>query len=98
MSALNQVRVNGVDYELGAGWVGSAISLSVGATTQTFTGLSATGAYDFYFECADGYAPPVIESVIQGNSGTSCTVTFSAVTSDQDGTGGQCKIRLLKVM
>ena len=98
MSALNQVRVNGVDYDLGAGWVGNAISLSVGATTQTFTGLSATGAYDIYFTCADGYAPPTVESVVQSNSGTSCTVTFSEVTSDQDGAGGECKIRLLKTM
>lgn len=75
---------------------GTAVTLAVGQTTQSFTGLEATGAYEPWIECASGYEPPALESQVA--TGTTLVVTFSAVTSDQDGSGGECKIRLRRIM
>lgn len=74
----------------------SPVTLAVGATSQSFTGLEASGAYEPWIECADGYAPPTIVSQVA--TGTTLVVTFTAVTSDQDGTGGECKIKLRRIM
>lgn len=77
-------------------WASEDNVLAVGATSKSFTGLDASGTYDVYFECASGVEPPTLESQVA--TGTTLTVTFSAVTSAQDGTGGQCKISLLRIM
>lgn len=71
------------------------ITLSVDQTTVTFTGLNRNYSYEVYFECADGYAPPVLTSGLVFNN-TSATATFSAVTAEQAGgsSGTQCKICL----
>jgi hypothetical protein len=68
-----------------------------GATSKTFTGLNSLYAYEPYIQCADGYAPPNLVSIVfnTDQSGTSCTVTFTAVTSAQAGSGGNsCSIKL----
>lgn len=70
-------------------------TLAVGATTTTFTGLDTKYAYEVYFDCADGYAPPTLTTGLIFN-GTNATATFSAVTSNQAGgpSGTSCKISL----
>ena len=72
--------------------------LAVGDTSATFTGLNSNYAYEVYFDCADGYAPPYLTSGLIFN-GTSATASFSAVTSDQAGgaSGTSCKISLIIV-
>ena len=75
----------------------SAITLQVGQTTATFQNLNTSYAYEPYIQCADNYAPPKLVSIVF--SGTSCTVTFTAVTSNQTGSGGNdcsIKLRILK--
>lgn len=75
-------------------WTGEQ-TLAVGATSATFTGLNSNYAYDVYFDCADGYAPPTLTTGLVFN-GTNATATFSAVTSEQAGgaSGTRCKISL----
>ena len=73
----------------------TAQTLQTVDTTIGFTGLDSSYAYDVYFDCANGVAPPTLTSLVFTSSSTA-TATFSAVTSAQTGTGSQCKIRLKK--
>lgn len=70
-------------------------SLAVGDTTKTFTGLNTSYGYDVYFQVADGEEVPTLSSRVA--SGTSLTITFSAVTSAQAAGGvAGVKLRILK--
>lgn len=73
-------------------WIGEQ-TLSAGDDHATFT-IDDSKAYDVYFECATGYAPPTLTKFYQTAS-TTARAEFSAVTSDQAGTSGNaCKIVL----
>ena len=67
------------------------ISLSQGDISATFAGLNTNYSYVPFIQCADNVAPPKKDSVIF--NGTSCTVTFTAVTAAQ-AAGNMCKIKL----
>lgn len=70
-------------------------SLALGDTTKTFTGLNTSYGYDVYFQVADGEEVPTLSSRVA--SGTSLTITFSAVTSAQAAGGvAGVKLRILK--
>jgi hypothetical protein len=72
------------------GWT-SSISLAQGDTTKTFTGLTpATYGYEVWINVADGEPTPTITD--QTASGTSLTVTFSAITAAQAAGGVACII------
>ena len=72
----------------------TAQTLQASDTSKGFTGLSSSYAYEVWFDCANGVAPPTLSSFIFTSS-TTATATFSAVTSAQTGTSGnECKIRL----
>ena len=74
-------------------WV-STIVLGVGVTQAVFPDINRNYAYDPYIQCADGVDAPLLEGI--SYSGTNCTVTFTAVTAAQAGSGGDsCVIRLL---
>ena len=72
-------------------WV-SAIVLGVGVTQAVFPDINRNYAYDPYIQCADGVDAPLLEGI--SYSGTTCTVTFTAVTSAQ-AAGNACVIKLL---
>jgi len=68
-------------------------TLSEGDTYAVFDNLNTSYDYMPFIQCADGEIPPKKNSIVF--SGTSCTVTFTAVTSAQTGSGGNsCKIKL----
>lgn len=72
----------------------SSQTCSTGETSKTFSNLDSSYAYEPYIECAVGYSAPKITDIVFPTS-TSCTVSFTAVTSNQAGTGGtSCKIKL----
>jgi len=74
----------------------AAQTCAEGTTSKTFTGLNSNYAYEPFIQCAYGYAAPKLVSVVFNTSQNdiSCTVTFTAVTSAQAGTGSECSIKL----
>ena len=76
----------------------TTIILGVGVTQAIFPDIDSDLSYEPFITCADGVAPPLLESVVF--SGTNCTVTFTEVTSQQAGSGAtsQCVIKLRKFM
>lgn len=76
----------------------SAIILGVGVTQAQFPSIDPTLHYDPYIECADGVSPPKITDMV--TSGTTLTVTFTAVTSQQAGSGetSACVIKLRTIV
>ena len=75
-----------------------AIILAAGVTQAIFPDIDTSLSYEPFIQCADGVAPPLLESVVF--SGTNCTVTFTEVTAQQAGSGAtsQCVIKLRKFM
>jgi len=73
------------------------VVLGVGVNTVTWSDLetpSGGGEYSFepHIKCASGVDAPMITGMSQ--SGTSLTVTFTAVTAAQAGSGNECQMKL----
>lgn len=69
---------------------------ATGATSKTFTDLNENYAYVPYFACADGQAAPQINSQVA--TGTSITITFTAVTSAQAGANDDSCVLKLRIV
>ena len=74
-----------------------AIILGVGVTQAVFPDCTNDEhhAYDPYIECASNVSPPKITDMV--TNGTTITVTFTAVTSQQAGSG-QTSLCVIKLM
>ena len=70
-----------------------AIVLGVGVTQAVFPDIDSDNAYDPYIQVADGESPPKITDTVK--SGTSMTVSFTAITSAQ-AAGNACVIKLME--
>lgn len=71
-------------------WTTEEHTLAVGDTTATFSGLNTSYAYKPFIQVADGETAPTGTMTF---SGTTATVTFTAITNAQ-ATGGAAKIKL----
>lgn len=73
----------------------SAIVLGVGVTQAVFPDINTNYAYCPYIQSASGTSAPMIEDIVI--SGTTLTVTFTAVTAQQ-AAGNACVIKLRTVV
>ena len=73
----------------------SAIVLAAGVTQAQFPDIDSTLHYDPYIECANNVSPPKLTDMVI--NGTTLTVSFTAVTSEQ-AAGNACVIKLRTIV
>ena len=68
------------------------IAIQAGGDHADFTNLKSNCAYDVFVDVPSGVERPILKSLVV--TGTNAVATFDTITSEQAGTGNQCRVRL----